>query len=285
MTYHLQNSMWLNPTAVPEGMNLKMINHPSRLSLLYPAIDLMPKDQVVIDAGCGTGLLGLRSLSKGAKFVYFVEQDVQMFHILEETLSNTLDNKKYKLIHSDIENLDRNDFVNNLDPTYMISEFFGPTLFDEGYVSYTRYIRSLFPNISFIPEIFETEVFLSDVDYKDPIWPQSNVEVLEHFRLMYSQKGFTNSYVREEVQPHNPVYQGSIVYNADTQEFSNKVFLEHVGEERLIFCHNTIKHASYKQNWNWNGWYMYPSDSQKKYAVEISVDPTTLYYPLLNEVI
>jgi predicted RNA methylase len=47
--------------------------------LLKPALEQVAANNIVVDLGCGTGVLGLHALSKGSTFVYFVERDPQMF--------------------------------------------------------------------------------------------------------------------------------------------------------------------------------------------------------------
>jgi 16S rRNA G966 N2-methylase RsmD len=91
MTYYLEKSEWYQMQNVPEGMVLDMINMEDRVEkVLYPAIETVAKNSIVLDAGCGTGLLGIYALAQGAKFVYFLEQNSQMYHILEnrQTLIN-----------------------------------------------------------------------------------------------------------------------------------------------------------------------------------------------------
>ena len=167
MTYYLRESDWFNSTDIPEGMNLDMLNTVgSRLSkLLTPSLYKVVTDKVVIDMGCGTGILGLQALSRGAKFVYFVERDTQMYHILKNVLSTKLDSTHYKLINKDIEDLTVEDFDMGI-PDITVSEFYGPRLFDEGYVNYTKHIRSLFPKCYFIPETFKVDFYLNNIDYK-----------------------------------------------------------------------------------------------------------------------
>ena len=131
MTYYLNESEWMNSRYVPEGMNLDMLNNlDSRLdALLIPAIRNSVYDKIVIDLGCGTGILGLNAINYGAKFVYFVERDPHMFHILENVISKKLSASQYKLINKDIEDLTVEDFDMGT-PNITVSEFYGPRLFD-----------------------------------------------------------------------------------------------------------------------------------------------------------
>jgi predicted RNA methylase len=64
MTYYLNESEWMNSTNIPEGMNLDMLNGSNRLNtLLIPAIRNSVYDKIVIDLGCGTGILGLNAIN------------------------------------------------------------------------------------------------------------------------------------------------------------------------------------------------------------------------------
>ena len=191
MTYYLNESEWMNSRYVPEGMNLDMLNNnlDSRLNaLLIPAIRNSVYDKIVIDLGCGTGILGFNAINCGSKFVYFVERDPHMFHILENVINKKLLSSQYKLINKDIEDLTVEDFDMGT-PNITVSEFYGPRLFDEGYVNYTKHIRSLFPKCYFIPETFKVDFYLNNIDYKQPIWPIEN-DLIDHFKFMYKEKGF-----------------------------------------------------------------------------------------------
>lgn len=267
MTYYLEHSEWMSSLSVPEGMNLDMLAMPDRLDrLLKPALDQVAKDNIIIDLGCGTGVLGLHALSNGAKFVYFVERDTQMFHILQNVLPNKIEGTNYKLINKDIESLSIDDFDCGT-PDVVISEFYGPRLFDEGYVNYTKHLRSFLPNCRFIPETFKVEFYLNDIDYSQPIWP-SDSSLHDHFKFMYREKGFAKHI---DIVCENHI--GDITFNANTQEFDNRVeFTYDINNEQLLIGKAIVEHNEFVQYYTVIGWVMYSTDVNKRFCLYYDVD-------------
>ena len=263
MTYYLQESEWFNSKYVPEGMNLDMLNTvDGRLSkLLTPSLKHVSTGNIIMDMGCGTGILGLQALDMGAKFVYFVERDVQMYHILKNVLSNKLDSTHYKIINKDIEELLIEDFDKG-NPEVIISEFYGPRLFDEGYVNYTKHIRSMFPNCYFIPETFKVDFYLNNIDYKQPIWPSEH-DLIDHFKFMYKEKGFSKHIFTQE-----NMCLGSIEFNANTQTFDNSMEFTFKGKKELLLIGVAyIEHNDLRQDFTRFGWLLDESDNGKKFRV------------------
>lgn len=263
MTYYLQHSEWMSLLSAPEGMNLDMLNNLSnRLdALLKPMLSAHSKDNIVIDLGAGTGVLGLFALSQGATFVYFVERDPQMFHILSNVLPNKLPADKFKLINKDIEDLTIDDFDCGT-PDVVVSEFYGPQLFDEGYVNYTKHLRSFLPDCYFIPETFEVEFYLGDIDYSQPIWPEDS-ELIDHFKFMYKEKGFVR-----HMELANGEYMGSILFDANKQTFDNAVeFVYDKNVEQLLVGKAIIKHKELTQYYTTLGWLMTADDCDRKFRI------------------
>ena len=268
MTYYLQESDWFNSTDIPEGMNLDMLNTvEGRLSkLLSPSLKNVSTGKIVMDMGCGTGILGLQALDMGAKFVYFVERDVQMYHILKNVLSNKLDSTHYKIINKDIEELLIEDFDKG-NPEVIISEFYGPRLFDEGYVNYTKHIRSMFPNCYFIPETFKVDFYLNNIDYKLPIWPTEH-DLIDHFKFMYKEKGFA-----KHIYTTQNLCVGSIEFNANTQTFDNNMEFTYNGTKELLLIGVAyIKHDELHQDYTRFGWLLDEADTGKKFRVYYDID-------------
>lgn len=275
MTYYLKESEWFQSVNTPEGMNLDMINMPERLTkLLIPAINQIERGKIFIDMGCGTGALGLHALKNGAKFVYFVERDPQMFHIIQNVLPEKIDNSKFKLINEDIENLTI-DLFDHGTPDIIVSEFYGPRLFDEGYINYTKHIRSLFPNCFFIPETFLADFYLGDIDYTQPIWPVDPM-FIDHYKFMYKSKGFAR-YIEP---PCNLDPLGQITFNANDQTFNNSVnFSKKINRDRLLYGNMIIKHGDLTQPFTTIGWVLDENDSEKRF--EIFFDKENYFNPRL----
>jgi len=267
MTYYLNHSEWYSTKYIPEGMNVDMVNNDHRTQqLLMPAITKSAKDKVFIDLGCGTGMLGLHALKHGAKFVYFVEQDVQMCHILENVFKNKLDPDKYKIISKEITLLEESDFDKGV-PEIVVSEFFGPGLFDEGYVHYTKQIRMIFPEIQFIPETFKIKLYLNKIDYTQPIWPKDS-ELLDHFKFMYKEKGFARMISVEE----NDLV-GTIEFNANTRQFDDSVTFEYTKDEDLLLVGvANVEHEEFIQHFTVIGWFMSKDEKGKKFKIHIDTD-------------
>jgi len=70
----------------------------SLFSVLYK-YDL-PNGKIVADLFCGVGSLGLEALSRGAKFVCFVEQDPKVAEILEKNIEKAGFVKESKVIRA-----------------------------------------------------------------------------------------------------------------------------------------------------------------------------------------
>jgi len=266
MVYYLKQSQWLNSNAIPEGMNLDMLNDSERLDVLTLTLKTKALNNVVIDLGAGTGALGLLALAHGAKFVYFVEQDPQMNYILENVIPKKAERSKFKIIKKDIQSLEISDFDFGI-PDLVVSEFFGPRLFDEGYVPYTKHIRALFPNCYFIPEKYVVEFYLTDVDYSQPIWPvESNL--IDHFKFMYKEKGFSKIFPFKSKK-----HMGTMIFNANQQTFNNNLeFVYENNEDNLLVGHAIIQHDEIKYSYIVLGWLMTADECGKNFRIHFQED-------------
>jgi hypothetical protein len=268
MTYYLNRSEWMNHAHNPEGMNIGMVNDDNRIRLLTVELQKEAKDKIVIDLGAGTGLLGMYALDFGAKFVYFVEADPQMYHILVNVLPKKLNDGSYKIIHKDIETLTIDDFECGI-PEIAVSEFYGPRLFDEGYVNYSKHVRTLFSDIRFIPETFKVDFYLTDVDLRDYIWPR-NKRLLDHYMFMYREKGFTS---RNKFRYFDEDLVGTILFNANTQAFSNEVTVSHsVDKVQVLLSKATVEHGESSFVFTNFGWVFSREDIGKTFKIYFDED-------------
>lgn len=58
------------------------------------------EDRTIIDAGCGTGRFGIGALLLGAKFVYFIDIDIEALNILKQNLGQ-FSYSNYRIINRD----------------------------------------------------------------------------------------------------------------------------------------------------------------------------------------
>lgn len=239
-----------------------MVNQVDRLdTLIKPAISKLSKDKIFIDMGCGMGLLGLYALSCGAKFVYFVEQDLDMFKVLAKVIPTKISKDKFKLINRHVEKLSLDDFNYGF-PDTAVSEFYGPNLFDEGYVAITKYVKSLLPEIKFIPEIFKIDFYINDVDYTQPIWP-NDLNLVDFYKVLYENHGFNDN-----IECKLESYIGSINFNANTQIFENNInFLCDNDEDKLLIGNKVILQDNLSQNFGTLGWFINRKNKNKMFNI------------------
>lgn len=65
---------------------------------LFTKLQFFVKEAVVLDLFSGSGALGIEALSRGAKFVCFVDKDSQSIKLTKENL-NMIKSTNYKVIH------------------------------------------------------------------------------------------------------------------------------------------------------------------------------------------
>lgn len=82
--------------------------------------------KVIADFGCGTGILGIGSLILGAKYVYFIDKDPDVFKVLRENLGVLreygIKSERYKLINKDVKDLKSKDICNKINIIDIIIE-------------------------------------------------------------------------------------------------------------------------------------------------------------------
>jgi 16S rRNA G966 N2-methylase RsmD len=261
--YHNDNSNVKK--IIPEGMFLRMVDDTERLNkTINPALENLCIDKVVIDLGCGSGILGLHALENGAKFVYFVEQDTYMVEILQNVLPKIIDPSKFKIIHKYAQDLTESDFDNSI-PEICVSELFGILLFDEGYYQCTAPIKKIFKDLVFIPEIFHLDVFECDPNFGNLPWPENETRLVEHYKYMYATIGWCTNHVGKGriCEFLNPKKIGEISYNANTGVFNNTLsaVILPIDGKMINLSGKTISNGM-EQGGPKFGWYVPPSDKE-----------------------
>ena len=81
-------------------------------------------DSEVLDLFCGTGSFGLECLSRGAKYVTFIENYAGILPILKKNLNNLKNLENYKIIEKDIlNNLNYRNFEKKFDIIFLDPPF------------------------------------------------------------------------------------------------------------------------------------------------------------------
>ena len=261
--YHVLHSA---NKVIPEGMYLRMVDDPERLNTaVKPALKNLCFDKVVIDLGCGTGILGLYALENGAKFVYFVEQDAYMIEIIEKVLPKIADPSKFKIIHKYAQDLEESDFDKGI-PEICVSELWGILLFDEGYYHCTNPLKKMFKDLVFIPDIFHLDVFECDLNFGSLPWPENETHLVEHYEHLYASIGWSNHALGlpgtgRKCEFRNPKKIGEIHYNANTGVFNNNLSVViHPKDGKMINFSGKMISDGIHQNGPEFGWYVFPSD-------------------------
>jgi SAM-dependent methyltransferase len=289
MVYHLENSLW-NKKNHPEGLSISMLEDQQRLDdLIKPSIQRKAKDKVVIDLGCGSGILGILAFENGAKFVYFVEHDVSMVNILKKALPKLFDVSKFKIIQKFAQELTPADFDCG-DPELCVSELQGPQLFDEGVYHCTAPLKQMYNNLVFIPETYRLDIFESDVDFNISPWPQHEYKhrLLEHYKHMYSSIGWTNGFIGldKPLELINPKQLGHLLYDTKTGIFENVLIhpIEAI-EGKMINLWGFATFEELESTITKFGWYVFPN--QEKLVVTIhastSKNEARVMYSLTTE--
>jgi predicted RNA methylase len=66
------------------------------------------ENKIVVDLGCGTGILGLGAILLGARFVYFIDIDKEALEILAQNIADLeIPVRKYKLLNKNVEEINK----------------------------------------------------------------------------------------------------------------------------------------------------------------------------------
>lgn len=76
------------------------------------------QDAVVLDCFAGSGGLGIEAISRGAKFVYFVDKDKEAFGVIKNNIAKLRISDMCKVVRSDISNF-RNQENNHADVIFV----------------------------------------------------------------------------------------------------------------------------------------------------------------------
>ena len=76
-------------------------------------------NKIIVDAFAGSGAMGLEALSRGSKFCYFIEKDIDVIKDLEINCKNILKNNRYKIINSYFENITSSEFEDRIDIIFL----------------------------------------------------------------------------------------------------------------------------------------------------------------------
>lgn len=134
------------------GWHFPMLNDKERNQAYAEAIAVAAKNKIVIDAGCGSGLLAMLAVKNGAKKVYAIEQDRTMSEIAERIISLNGFEKRIKIINKTTKDLTLEDIPEKAD--LIITETFDCDLIGEGCLETITQVKSfLKPEGDIIPYI------------------------------------------------------------------------------------------------------------------------------------
>lgn len=172
MPYYGEIYGGIDPNEV-EGFQVGLVNTPHRIDVYLDAFkDHDITDKVVCDLGAGSGLLGLEALRLGASKVYMVEVNPKAHEYLTAVVNAHPDKHKITIIHSDICELSRTDFLEPVD-VFVSETLSGLGCYNEGIIHYMNHVHNLFPKAHLIPQSIETSLKFVDPIYTDEyFWPQ-----------------------------------------------------------------------------------------------------------------
>jgi protein arginine N-methyltransferase 1 len=154
------------------------------------------KDKVVMDIGCGTGILSMFACSAGAKKVYAIEK-ASVFRLAMEIVKENKMNDRIQIINDTVENIQLDEKVD-----IIVSEWMGYLLLYEGMfdsvkIASDKFLNEggmLFPNKATftIAGVFDRSVDLNNMGYYQEIMlpnikshnyssPKSNNTMAEFF--------------------------------------------------------------------------------------------------------
>jgi SAM-dependent methyltransferase len=217
----------------PEGFEMWIANNSIRDRFVEPVIEAKVKNKVVIDLGCGSGYYGVMSLLLGCEYAYFVDICAQTTAIVQRGLDKMheagLIKNNYQVIHSDIESLTREHFQGP-EAQVVLSEFFGPLVFDEGFQPYTEHLDTIFKNLDFMPNRLSVRISTWEADFTKSPWPHANPHLIEMYKAYFANKPFLNklSFFGDNIgtvdcKGLDLLHHGEIFYDANDKSVNEEV--------------------------------------------------------------
>jgi predicted RNA methylase len=170
----------LYPNPIP-SWHITMMNDLTRNEFYKSEIILKCKDKIVMDLGCGAGLLTQYALEAGAKHIYALDQDPILQKCFEQTFKQEIANGHVTFLAKCSLELTDDDFAVGK-PDVVMHEIFGRSLFDERVMeTFTELFANEIINVNmdFIPQKFSLfaclhnqpiEAKINDRKYSDKFW-------------------------------------------------------------------------------------------------------------------
>ncbi len=175
----------LYPKPIP-GWHLPMMNDAARNEFYEKEIQAKAKNKVVLDLGCGSGLLTQYALEAGASHVYSLEQDPVLQRCFAFAFKDEIASGRITLLAKKSQDLKLEDFVSG-EPEVIVHEIFGTSLFNEKVMeTFTDlFARKIIePTLEFVPQKFSLwaalhnqnfESKIQDPRYSDKFWFLENI--------------------------------------------------------------------------------------------------------------
>ena len=173
---NLKNSSNITKLSISQLAYQGMLNDVGRNSFFKSAIERVVKDKIVLDVGCGTGILSWYALKAGAKHVYAIDRLSTAVGITKQLLGKKFSKDQYTVLLGDFLKDDFN--INHVD--VIVSETIGGSIFDEDIVKIWRKAKFLFPSAEFIPSSISCDGYLYEIgDLDDAVCVNDNGNVFD----------------------------------------------------------------------------------------------------------
>jgi predicted RNA methylase len=176
----LEKFWQLYPKPIP-SWHVPMMNDESRNLFYLKEIKVKCPDKVVLDIGCGSGLLTQYALESGAKHVYALERDPVLQTCFQFAFKSEIEAGRVTLLSKNSVDLVEADFKSGV-PEVIIHEIFGSALFNEKVIeTFSDLFKKQILNTSmeFVPQKFtlngclhkqKFESQIKDPKYSDQFW-------------------------------------------------------------------------------------------------------------------